>query len=46
MIVDFKMSGGETDGYADGQHSPEDIPRPINALRERNVDIVIRSRIP
>ena len=29
---------------ADGQHNPEDIPKLINALRERNADIVIGSR--
>ena len=29
---------------ADGQHDPEDIPKLINALREKNADIVIGSR--
>ena len=29
---------------ADGQHDPEDIPKLVNALRERNADIVIGSR--
>ncbi|MBI2564798.1 glycosyltransferase family 2 protein [Candidatus Woesearchaeota archaeon] len=29
---------------ADGQHSPEDIPKLINALKEYNVDIALGSR--